>query len=60
MLAEKINNHKIAIECDNARLQEELEEEINQLKRRDPDQEGKLQLIKKEDMIESLGNLMYF
>jgi hypothetical protein len=55
MLAEKINSHQVAMDCEEVAVQESLEEELGQIKRRDPDKDGKLRVIPKEDVIESIG-----
>ena len=56
LLADKINNREIAI---TAKLSEEekqmIIEELEQLKSRDADQDGKKKLIKKEDIKEAIG-----
>lgn len=54
-LAELINKRGMSLECADETLKAEFEEELNQLKQKDQDKEGKLQLIPKDEMKENLG-----
>lgn len=54
-LAEYINNHKIAIETDDSKVMESIKEELEQVRRADVDNDGKLALISKEDVKAILG-----
>lgn len=55
LLAEKVNRHEIAIHVDNAKDKDELVEELEQIKARNIDAEGKLDLISKEDVKAMIG-----
>lgn len=55
LLAELVNTHKIAITWNDEMLKETLIEELEQIKRKDPDKEGKLEIEPKEKMKEILG-----
>lgn len=55
ILAEKINEHKIAIKTEDEDLKERIEEEISELKDLEPDSDGKKRLIPKEDIKENIG-----
>jgi hypothetical protein len=50
-----INNHKIAINCNDEVLREVIEEEISELKEKDPDKEDKKRLVPKEDIKDNIG-----
>lgn len=54
-LAEYINNHKIRVTSDDGYVKNCLIEELEQIKRKDPDSDKKLAIIPKERMKESLG-----
>lgn len=54
-LAEKINNHKIAIVCDDYSVRDLIVEELEQIKQKDADKEGKLKIIPKEEVKELIG-----
>lgn len=54
-LADAINNHQIAVEINDETIRELLVQELEQLKQKDPDKDGKLALIGKDVMKESLG-----
>lgn len=54
-LAEKINNHAVGFDCEDPNLQEEVEQELSQLRDAKPDGDGKKRLVKKEEMKENLG-----
>ncbi|MBD3252466.1 hypothetical protein GF386_01925 [Candidatus Pacearchaeota archaeon] len=56
MLAEKINNREMAISIEgDEKLRQTIIEELEQLKQKDPEKEGKLQLVPKEEMKEKIG-----
>lgn len=64
MLAEKINNHGIAIHAeiitevegvDNQSYKDDLAEELEQIKEKDPDKEKKLQVVPKEEVKALIG-----
>lgn len=64
MLAEIINNHGIAIRTniiteieavDNQSFKDDLIEEIEQIKEKDPDKDKKLQIVPKEDVKDIIG-----
>jgi len=54
ILAQYINIHKIAIQ-NSGRYREDIIQEIEQLKRRDIDQEGKLKIMPKDEIKEIIG-----
>lgn len=54
-LAELVNDHKISISWQNEALRNTFIEEAEQLKRKDPDKEGKLEIEPKDKMKELLG-----
>jgi len=64
MLADQINNHGIAIKTnivtevegvDNQSFKDDIIEEIEQIKEKDPDKDKKLQIVPKEDVKELIG-----
>lgn len=55
MLADYINNHKIAIRTFSVSIQEAITEELEQIIRNHADEDRKLSIIPKEDIKESLG-----
>jgi len=55
MLADRVNNRRISIKCDNMVIQDEITEELEQIKSLDMDKDGPLQMIRKEDVKELLG-----
>ena len=54
-LAEKINNREMVVVCYDEKMRAEIEEELVQIKQKDPDKEGKLQLVPKEEVKENIG-----
>jgi len=54
LLAEYINNHRLAVRCDMTQ-QEQLTEELEQVKKRDADKDGKLKMQPKDKMKEMIG-----
>jgi hypothetical protein len=55
LLAEAINNRKIAIKTDDQVMKTLLIEELEQVKTKDIDKEGKLKIVPKEEVKEKLG-----
>lgn len=55
MLAEKINNHEIAIKEENEDIKAEIIEELEQVKGKDTDKDGKLKLVGKDEVKELIG-----
>ncbi len=55
MLAQKINNHEIALICKDETQKEKIIEELEQIKKLDPDSDKKLKVIPKEDVKENIG-----
>jgi phage terminase large subunit len=55
LLSELANSHKLSISWKDKTLETRLIEELEQLKRKDPDKEGKLEIEPKEKMKELLG-----
>ena len=55
LLAEKINNRAIGIKTENEHIREWIIEELEQLKRKDPDMDRKLALVPKEEIKEHIG-----
>ena len=56
LLADFVNDRKIRIDCDDLVLQQRIIEELQTLKRKDPDNEGKLQIEPKEKQKEMIGH----
>lgn len=54
-LAEYINDHKIRIEQDNQLIKQQEIEELEQIKRKDADKDGKLKIRPKEEIKELIG-----
>ncbi len=55
ILSEKVNNHKIAINCQDESIKKRMSEELAVIKQKDADKEGKLQINSKEEVKELLG-----
>jgi hypothetical protein len=55
LLAEYINNHKIAVKCEDETIKALLIEELEVLKRKDPDSDGKLKIISKDEIKQLIG-----
>jgi phage terminase large subunit len=55
LLAKMVNAREIAIDCDDPTLREEIIEELEQIKSKDADKDGKLQIQPKEKIKEVLG-----
>jgi len=56
ILSEKIANHEIAIETQDQKIIEAIHEELEQIKRKDPDTDNKLAVIPKDEIKENLGH----
>lgn len=54
-LAEYVNQRKIAVPIANPELREQLLQELEQIKAKDHDKDGKLQIVPKEDIKEKIG-----
>lgn len=54
-LAEMINNREVFIKCDNIKMQEEIREELEQVKLSDPDGDGKIAILSKKNVKKALG-----
>lgn len=54
-LAEYVNNHKIAVRTEDSSVKEYLTEELEQIKTKDSDKDGKLKIIGKEEIKEIIG-----
>lgn len=54
--AEKARNRQLGISEENITTREMIAEDLQQFKRRDSDKEGKLKVVKKEDMKSALGH----
>jgi len=55
LLADKVNRHDIAITTQDMEMRQEIIDELEQIKSRDADKDGKLKVLQKEDIIEILG-----
>lgn len=54
LLADKVNDHQVAVRTEDLKIRGWLTEELEQLKRRDIDDEKKYRMVQKEDMKENL------
>jgi phage terminase large subunit len=54
-LADLINNHKIAFECNDVVYKSGLIEDLEQVKEKDRDKEGKKKIVSKDEIKESIG-----
>lgn len=54
-LADKARQRQVAVSETNVQTREQLANDLQQFKRRDPDKEGKLKVVKKEEMKQALG-----
>lgn len=54
-LAELINEREIFIGCDNPSLKEKMVQELEQIKQKDADADGKLSVVSKKDVKASIG-----
>lgn len=55
MLAERINDHKVYVKCEDYEIKEALTEELEQVKKRDADSDKKLEVMPKDAVKELLG-----
>lgn len=55
LLADKINEHKISVFTDDEIIKEELSEELEYVKTKDMDKDGKLKIISKDEIKEAIG-----
>lgn len=55
-LAELVNNHSIRVEIEDETLKEELIAELEQIKSKDADKDGKKKIVPKEEIKEILGH----
>jgi len=54
-LAEAVNAHKIAVRTENARFREAIAEELDWIRTKDADKDGKLKTVPKDEVKEALG-----
>lgn len=54
MLADYVNQGKIGISCEDIEVKRMLVEDLEQIKKKDPDKDGRLQITPKEDIKENL------
>jgi len=54
-LAEAINNHKISLKITDEKVKALLEEELEQVKTKDSDKDGKLKIVPKDEVKEMIG-----
>jgi hypothetical protein len=55
LFAEKVNNREVAVLTDDIALREKIIQELEQIKRKDPDKDGKLDLVPKDMIKENIG-----
>lgn len=55
LLAEKVNKHEMAITCEDPQIREWIVEELEQVKSKDADKDGKRKLMPKDEVKERLG-----
>ncbi len=55
LLADCINDHKIAIDCHDIVIKDLLTEELEQIKSKDPDKDTKMQIVPKDEVKEIIG-----
>ena len=55
LLADMVNSHKIGVDTENEELKEVIEEELSELKDAKPDEDGKKQLVTKDEIKENIG-----
>ncbi|SKA29913.1 Terminase-like family protein [Chitinophaga eiseniae] len=55
MLAERINDHKIFVSCEDTEIKEALIEELEQVKKREVDNDKKLEVVPKDEVKDLLG-----
>lgn len=54
-LADKVNKREMSINCDDDMVKQVIIEDMEQIKRKDADKDGKLKIISKDDIKEKLG-----
>jgi phage terminase large subunit len=54
-LARKVSLREIKIECQDTKVKNDIVDELEQVKRKDPDKEGKLEIVPKEEIKQLLG-----
>lgn len=54
-LADLVNNHLIAVDCPDIKVREALVEELEQVKSKDLDKDGKIKLVPKDEVKEIIG-----
>ena len=54
-LADQVNNHLIAVDCQDIKIRQALTEELEQVKSKDLDKDGKIKLVQKDEIREVLG-----
>ncbi len=54
-LADKVNNHELAIDISDPLVKEKITEELEQIKAKDMDNEGKKKIMPKEEVKEKIG-----
>jgi hypothetical protein len=55
MLAKNVMQHKIAVRTDNIQIREDIIEELEQIKAKDIDKDGKLAIVSKDKVKEAIG-----
>lgn len=55
LLSSLVNTHQIAIDCDSEEVKQIIIEELEQIKAKDPDKDGKRKIISKDEIKEHLG-----
>ena len=55
LLADKVNKHELAVNCEDVKIREWVIEELEQIKAKDMDKDGKLRLVPKEEIKEIIG-----
>lgn len=55
ILAEKVNSHQIRVECEDEAVKNLLITDLEQIKTKDADKDGKLKIISKEEIKENIG-----
>lgn len=55
ILADRINNHQIAVETDDVQVKALLTEELEQIKSKDMDKDGKKKIVGKDEIKENIG-----
>jgi len=55
LLSDCINDHKIAVDCQDIVIKDLLTEELEQVKSKDPDKDTKMQIVPKDEVKEIIG-----